>query len=237
MVLDTIDISCELDEGKSIVASTMGSNILIADDHPLFREALSYIASSLLSECRIIEATNYNETLELAKSESFKLMFVDLNMPDAQGLTDLVMLKKLAPSTPIIIVSAHEEPEIIRQCMTNNASGYIVKSAQPEEMKEAIKKVLAGESYLPNNIDLPDTEDAGDEIAAKISSLTPSQLRILTEIGKGKLNKQIAYDLEISEATVKAHITNVFKKLGINNRTQAVLYTAEHKARLPELKH
>lgn len=210
----------------------MSQLILLADDHPLFREALSYIVRPVVSECSIVEASNYNEALTLVKKQRFKLIFVDLNMPNANGLASLAMLKKLVHETPVVVVSGHEEPEIIRKCIASNASGYIVKSASPLEIKQAIKTVLAGNTYVPPNINI-DYTDKEDSVAAKIDSLTPSQLRVLIEMGKGKLNKQIGYDLKISEATVKAHITTIFKKLHINNRTQAVLFTAKHQQYLP----
>jgi len=214
----------------------MTNAVLIADDHPLFREALTYIVSSVLPDAEIAYATNYSETAAAMAANSFKLAFLDLNMPDSNGLTDLALLKKTHPTTPLVVVSAHEEVEIVRTCLSYNASGYIIKSSSPEEIKAAIQTILAGETYVPKEIDLNQESSDSNRLAAEqISSLTPSQLRVLIEIGKGKLNKQIAYDLDITEATVKAHITTVFKKLKINNRTQAVLFTKEHKANNPEL--
>lgn len=202
---------------------------MIADDHPLFREALTYIVTSVLPNCQIHEATDYSETKQLLAQQSFKLVFLDLNMPDSSGLTDLALIKKMYPQIPIIIVSANEEPEVVRTCLNFNASGYIIKSSNPEEIKSAIKIVLRGDTYVPDSIELNGSKsELNDNTTNRISKLTPSQLKILLEIGKGKLNKQIAYDLGISEATVKAHITSVFKKLGINNRTQALLFIKEH---------
>ena len=214
----------------------MTNAVLIADDHPLFREALTYIVSSVLPDAEIAYATNYAETAAAMAENSFKLAFLDLNMPDSNGLTDLALLKKTHPTMPLVIVSAHEEAEIVRTCLGYNASGYIIKSSSPEEIKAAIQTILAGETYVPKEIDLNQESSDSNRLAAEqISSLTPSQLRVLIEIGKGKLNKQIAYDLDITEATVKAHITTVFKKLKINNRTHAVLFTKEHQANNPEL--
>jgi len=215
----------------------MTNSILIADDHPLFREALTYIVASVLPDAAIQEATNYAETKVAMRDNNYTLSFLDLNMPDSSGLTDLALLKKLHPTLPIVIVSAHEEVDIIQTCLDYQASGYIIKSSSANEIKGAIKTVLAGDTYVPEGIDLSQDASSSDRIAAdQISSLTPSQLRVLIEMGKGKLNKQIAYDLDITEATVKAHITTVFKKLKINNRTQAVLFANAHQARNPELK-
>ena len=164
-------------------------------------------------------------------------MFLDLNMPDTNGLNDLALIKKLHPQVPIIVVSAHEDAETISTCLSFNASGYIIKSSSPDEIKIAIKTILQGNTYLPPNVSLEELKDpsVNDDAAKKVRSLTPSQLRILIEVGKGKLNKQIAYDLDITEATVKAHITSVFKKLHINNRTQAVLFSQEHQAKIQDL--
>lgn len=215
----------------------MTNTLLIADDHPLFREALAFIACSALPGAKVISATNYAETKQALEAQSFKLVFLDLNMPDSNGLTDLALLKKQHPTIPIVVVSAHEEPNIIRTCLELNASGYIIKSSAPETIKEAIEVILSGDIYAPENIDLnTESSDAHSIAANQIGSLTPSQLKVLIEIGKGKLNKQIAVDLQITEATVKAHITTVFKKLKINNRTQAVLFAKEHEAKNPELK-
>ncbi len=208
----------------------MAKTILIADDHPLFREALRYIVESVISSANIQEAINYKEAKKLLDSEKFDLVFLDLNMPDSNGLTDLALLKKVYPQIPMVVVSAHEEPHIIRACIDFNASGYIIKSSSPAEIKLAITKILEGETYQPESISLrkEDSQQCSTIATGQIENLTPSQLKILIEIGKGKLNKQIAYDLDISEATVKAHITSVFKKLGINNRTQAVLFIKNH---------
>lgn len=215
----------------------MKQTILIADDHPLFREALRYIVNSVLPDCLVHEATNYQEAKAQLDLHNYKLVFLDLNMPDANGLNDLALIKKLHPQIPIVVVSAHEEAEIISACLHYNASGYIIKSSSPSVIKAAIKTILQGNTYIPSSVSLDELKNPSesDDAVRKVSSLTPSQLRILIEVGKGKLNKQIAYDLDISEATVKAHITSVFKKLQINNRTQAVLFSQEHKSKIKSL--
>jgi len=210
----------------------MNKTILIADDHPLFREALTYIVMSVVPDGEIKQAINYAETKQQLQAHDFDMVFLDLNMPDSSGLTDLALIRKSYPKTPIVIVSAHEEVEIVRTCIDLNASGYIIKSSSPDEIKSAIKTIIDGDIYIPASIDLADSEqnNSNTQANAKLESLTPSQLKVLIEIGKGKLNKQIAYDLDISEATVKAHITTVFKKLNINNRTQAVLFISEQQS-------
>ena len=215
----------------------MKQTILIADDHPLFREALRYIVDSVLPNCQVHEATNYQEAKAQLKTYAYKLVFLDLNMPDTNGLNDLALIKKTHPQTPIIVVSAHEDIETISTCLNYNASGYIIKSSSPDEIKVAIKTILKGDTYIPPSVSLDELKNPAehDDAIQKVRSLTPSQLRILIEVGKGKLNKQIAYDLDISEATVKAHITSVFKKLHINNRTQAVLFSQENQSKIQSL--
>lgn len=205
---------------------TMTKRVLIADDHPLFREALTLIVSSSIAELDIHQTTDYHSTGKELAENSYDIVFIDLNMPDSNGLMDVTLLKKQHPNTPFVVVSADSRSSSISTCINNDIAGYIIKSSQPSEIKTAIEKVLAGETYVPS---ISDQEiDQKEDLSDKLNSLTPSQLNILMEIGKGKLNKQIAYDLEIKEATVKAHITSIFKKLGINNRTQAVLLVKEH---------
>jgi len=213
-------------------STRMSKIVLIADDHPLFREALASIVSMAIPNSEIHEAIDYSETREALASQDYNLVFVDLNMPDSNGLSDLALLKKMYPQIPMIVVSAHEEVEIIRTCINHNASGYIIKSSDPEDIQNAILDILDGKTYIPNSIEMVDTRTREqDSVTDRLNLLTPSQLKVFIEMGKGKLNKQIAYDLNITEATVKAHITIVFKKLSINNRTQAVLLAQQHQAK------
>ena len=205
----------------------MATKILIADDHPLFRDALTSVITEAMQNCEISEATNFKETASALSKEIFQMVFLDLNMPDSNGLSELALLKKNYPLVPIVVVSAQEEKQVISACLSHNASGYIIKSSTPESIKEAILKVISGETYVPRGYSL-NSDDGELSLAQKLERLTPSQLKVFIEMGQGKLNKQIAFDLNITEATVKAHITTVFKKLGINNRTQAVLLAQEH---------
>ena len=199
----------------------MSKRVLIADDHPLFREALGTIVRMAIPDCSIVEATDYSEAKTALDENQFYLAFVDLNMPDSNGLSDLALIKKMHPQIPMVVVSAHEDPDVIRACINHNASGYIIKSSDPECIRGAIKQIMQGNTYVPPGVDLSAPESKNrQEVSRLIGTLTPSQLKVFIEMGKGKLNKQIAYDLEITEATVKAHITTVFKKLHINNRTQ-----------------
>lgn len=218
---------------RSSYSAHMSQEILIADDHPLFRGAMTTIVEGLFPDTQFREATNYAEASKLISEHDFFLAFVDLNMPDSNGLTDLALLKKSSPQTPIIVVSAHESNDIINTCLEFGASGYIVKSASQEEIRSSVEQVLAGELCVPKSY-VAIAQEA-ESSSSRINSLTPSQLKILIEVGKGKLNKQIAYDLSISEATVKAHITSVFRKLGISNRTQAVIFAKEYEASIEKI--
>ena len=154
-------------------------------------------------------------------------MLLDLNLPGASGFSALVYVRAQYPAIPIIIVSAHEEVSIIQRAIAHGAMGYIPKSSHPSHIGEAIKQVLEGEIWLPPNLPTHAGFDprAADEtaLAERLQSLTPQQFRVLMMVAEGLLNKQIAYDLEVSEATIKAHVTAIFRKLGVQNRTQAVL--------------
>lgn len=211
----------------------MTTKILIADDHPLFRDALIGILEPVLGNDELVQVENYQLVREQLESRSFKLAFVDLDMPDSNGLTDLALLRKLSPQTPLVVVSAHDSPKIIKTCFDYGVAGYILKSMSSEDIRAAVNIVLDGGIFTPKDINF-DSDDKNEKSAA-ITTLTPSQLKVLMGIGEGKLNKQIAFDLGITEATVKAHITTIFKKLNIYNRTQAVLIAKEHAANLPKI--
>lgn len=205
--------------------------ILIADDHPLFREALinivdssfqgfaKTIATAKTSEAQIIHSTDYNETLNSIGNHDVSWLFLDLNMPGSDGLNGLIHIRQQYPDLSIVVISANESPEIIQSCFTYNISGYIPKSTQPDRIEKIIQDILMGVIYSPISLSVQ-----SETVKAKgIESLTASQLKILTYIGVGKLNKQIAEELGITEATVKAHITQIYKKLNVKNRTKAAL--------------
>ena len=200
-------------------------NILIADDHPLFREALTYIVESSFSglpntpSVKLNHTVDYNETLAAIAENDIHWLFLDLNMPGSNGLEGLASITKQFPELSVIVISANESQEIIQSCFTHKVAGYIPKSTQPSDIEAAIQKILQGEQYSPIDLD----EHSQDPSSLGLDRLTTAQLTILTHIGIGKLNKQIAQDLGITEATVKAHITQIYKKLNVNNRTQAAL--------------
>lgn len=198
----------------------MTQRIIIADDHPLFRTALSHAVAKVWPDAQVVEASSAAEARS-ELDEGAEALLLDLHMEDSAGLSVLMDLRQDHPALPIAIVSASEEPRVYAAAQQLGAAAFIPKSAGLDEMREALSAVAEGDDWFPES----DAEEDAD--LANMASLTPAQRRILEAIRKGLLNKQIAYELEISEATVKAHITAIFRKLGVNNRTQAVLLAAK----------
>ena len=203
-------------------------NILIVDDHPLFRHALIQVVRYGLPQAQIQVTADVDEFYaRLEQGTAPDLVLFDLNLPGASGFSALVYLRAQYPALPIIVVSAHEELSIMQRAIAHGAMGYIPKSSHPNAIGEAIQQVFAGELWLPPHLPSHAGFDsrATDETALveRLQSLTPQQFRVLMMIAEGLLNKQIAYELEVSEATIKAHVTAIFRKLAVQNRTQAVL--------------
>lgn len=199
--------------------------ILIADDHPLFREALRGAVLRALPGARLREAADADALQALVEAEpDADLLLLDLNMPGAQGFSALVHLRAQHPQLPVVVVSAREEPAVMRRALDHGAMGFIPKSADAATLGAAIAAVLEGERWVPDAaLTAPAADAAEHDAARRVRELTPQQLRVLQMLGAGMLNKQIAYELGVSEATVKAHMTAVLRKLGASNRTQAVL--------------
>ena len=199
--------------------------IIIADDHPLFRSALSGTLQRELTQPQIIEAEDINSLQQCVDANSHtNLILLDLHMPGAEGFSALVFLTAHYPNIPVMIVSAHEEPEIIRRAMDHGASGFLPKSASIETMREALLTVLRGNTWLPEGLtDEPVAGEAELNIAEALANLTPQQFRVASMVSQGLLNKQIAYELNVTEATIKAHMTEIFRKLGVHSRTQAAV--------------
>lgn len=204
---------------------------IIADDHPLFRMALQQaIAEVIGDEVRFTE--DFEQTIEaLSKQENTDLLFLDLKMPGNDGLTGLMNIISSFPNLSVIIVSAEESVQVIHKVMEMGACAFIPKSSSLDKMAEAVEHVLNGEFWVPDYINLDaientDTQNADiKESLSRLAQLTPNQLKVLKMMADGLLNKQIAYELSISESTVKQHSSQVLKKLGLNNRTQAgVIY-------------
>jgi DNA-binding NarL/FixJ family response regulator len=192
---------------------------LVADDHPLFRSALKSAVAQISADFDLIEACNIRQALShLQEAPYVSLVLLDLKMPDCSGVEGLLMLRAQFPYVPVVIVSASEDRQQMRKALALGASGYIPKSVSMDVLTGALTSILEGEIWIPAGVDL-DREDSLE----RFSAVTPAQLRILLDLQRGRLNKQIAFDVGVTEATVKAHLTVIFKKLGVANRTQAVL--------------
>ncbi|WP_372394593.1 response regulator transcription factor [Azospirillum sp. HJ39] len=204
------------------------TRILIADDHPMVRDALR---SAVLYSCQatdVMEADRLDTVMQaLEERGDLDLVLLDVNMPGMNGLGGLRALRQRFPATPVVVVSAHEERRWVREAMESGAAGFIPKSTPRDAIAAALRQVLNGELYVP-----PQTGDEGAgavedaetaEIARRIATLTAQQLRVLELLGTGKLNKEIAFDLSITETTVKAHVSAILQKLKVYSRTQAVV--------------
>ncbi|MCB1475438.1 MAG: response regulator transcription factor [Rhodobiaceae bacterium] len=202
--------------------------ILIADDHPLFRDALKNSLSSLTAGGTLLEAGTYTEIADqLDGGTAPDLVLLDLSMPGVSGLSGLLYLRAQYPDIPVIVISAHEDPTVIRRCMEFGASGYVPKSMDISQIREAVSAVLEGEVWMPPGI--AEASSGDDELAdltARFATLTPQQVRVLMMLSEGLLNKQIAYKLSVSEATIKAHVSAILQKLNVESRTQAVIAAA-----------
>jgi DNA-binding NarL/FixJ family response regulator len=199
--------------------------IVIVDDHPLFRGALSQALSAAIPGVQILEAGSLEELAgTLEKNKDVDLVLLDLTMPGVQGLSGLLFLRAQSPEIPVVVVSASEDPTTIRRALEFGASGYVPKSLPVDKIREAIRQILDGGVWSPPDIPLDGSADPeARDLATRLSTLTPQQVRVLMMLGEGLLNKQIAYKLSVSEATIKAHVSAILQKLGVDSRTQAVI--------------
>jgi len=211
------------------VANTTQYRLIIADDHPLFRGALREAVAGLFERADIGEAGSFDEVAKLLEhGGEVDLILLDLTMPGVRGFSGLMYLRAQYPSVPIIVVSANDDPSVIRRCMDLGTSGFIPKTLGIDDMRAAIKRVLEGGLWTPPDVDLGSGADAeAANLMARLTSLTPQQVRVLMMLSEGLLNKQIAYELGVSEATVKAHVSAILQKLGVESRTQAVIAAAK----------
>ncbi|KZN51979.1 response regulator transcription factor [Pseudoalteromonas luteoviolacea] len=206
------------------------NQFLIADDHPLFREALKGALQNQFEGLEVIESENFEQTLQrLSQYDDLDLLLLDLHMPGNGDLYGLIRIREDHPALPIVVVSGSEDLNVISKVMGYGAMGFIPKASSSQDIVSALQQVLEGESWLPADIkeQIQDLNGEDRELAQQIASLTPQQYKVLQYLHEGLLNKQIAYELNISEATVKAHITAIFRKLGVYNRTQAVLIASK----------
>lgn len=219
------------------------THLVIADDHPLFRGALREAVSGLFENVEIAEAGSFDDITKLLEHRGeVDLILLDLTMPGVRGFSGLLYLRAQYPSVPIVIVSANDDPAVIRHCMQFGAAGFIPKTLGIDVMRDAIARVLEGGAWAPPDVDLgagSDAETAG--LMARLASLTPQQVRVLMMLSEGLLNKQIAYELGVSEATVKAHVSAILQKLRVESRTQAVIAASKielgHWPQAPEPSH
>ncbi|KJY84979.1 MULTISPECIES: response regulator [Vibrio] len=196
--------------------------IIIADDHPLFRNALFQSVHMAISGANLLEADSLDALLAvLAKEDDPDLLLLDLKMPGANGMSGLIQLRAEYPDLPIVVVSASEEASVVTQVKSHGAFGFIPKSSDMRELVSALNQVLSGEPFFPEGSIT--NSAACNDLADKIATLTPQQYKVLGMLSDGLLNKQIAYELNVSEATIKAHMTAIFRKLGVKSRTQAVI--------------
>lgn len=208
-------------------------NILIADDHPLFREAIINVIENEFPGCAITESDNLDGAVELVEGEeNLDLILLDLDMPGMNGMNGLISLRNSYPTIPVVIVSAEKNKQVVIQAITCGAVGFIAKSSSREQMGAALQQILDGNVYLPPDIirveggSMRTRSSAGNETTISpevISSLTRRQLLVLKRMAKGESNKQIAYNLNIAETTVKTHVSAILRKLGVYNRIQAIL--------------
>ena len=206
--------------------------LVIADDHPLFRGALREAVSGLLERVDIAEAGTFDDAVALLeKNGDVDLVLLDLAMPGVRGFSGLMYIRAQYPSVPVIVVSANDDPATIRRCMEFGASGFIPKTLGVDDMRTAISRILGGGVWTPPDVDLGAGADAETTaLMARLATLTPQQVRVLMMLSEGLLNKQIAYQLSVSEATVKAHVSAILQKLGVESRTQAVIAAAKIEA-------
>jgi DNA-binding NarL/FixJ family response regulator len=207
----------------------MAVRFLIVDDHPLFREALQLAIQSAYPEAEIIEASSLAAAKDvLSRDQHFDLLLLDLTMPGTRGFDGLIELRAARPKQPIVIVSALDDPRIIHEAMTCGAAGYISKAVKKPELAEAIQDVMAGLVTLPKGYEPPSEDGPSREadLATRVASLTRQQLRVLQMVRQGMLNKQIAHELGVGETTVKAHVSEIMRKLNVVSRTQAVIEVA-----------
>jgi DNA-binding NarL/FixJ family response regulator len=205
----------------------MHRQIIVADDHPLFREALKAAVGRLDAGTCFVEADSVASLLAaLAAQPEADLLLLDLNMPGAQGFNALAHVRGSRPELPVVVVSADDDAQTIAGALRFGAQGFIPKSTEAGQIGRAVEAVLAGEIYTPPGFHPPRDAAGTDEdlrVARRVAELTPQQFRVLGMLCSGLLNKQIAYEIDVSEATVKAHVTAILRKLGVTTRTQAVL--------------
>ena len=208
--------------------------ILVIDDHALFREGLCHVLNALEEDIRIIEAADCDRGLQhAAENPDLDLVLLDLNMPGQDGFTALQVFSKQYPATPVVILSASTQQRDVKRALDSGAMGYIPKDTTSAVMLNALRLILSGEIYVPYNMAIDEYESQAS--SPNGSGLTPRQLEVLALLVQGHSNKKIAQRLDLAEATVKMHVTSIFKGLGVDNRTQAAMAAERQGLKLPSL--
>ncbi|MEI2735443.1 MAG: response regulator transcription factor [Rhodoblastus sp.] len=205
---------------------------LVVDDHPLFREALESAVRTAYPKAEVVEAASIDEAMaHIERRPGFDLALIDLSMPSVRGFEGVLSVRARYPGLPVIVVSGLEDPRIVAEAMNCGVSGFVPKSAKKGELTDAIRRVMSGEVFVPASYSPPAqaAEKSGkpkkQDFAERLATLTPQQLRVLGMLRQGLLNKQIAYELDVGETTVKAHVSEILRKLNVASRTQAVIET------------
>lgn len=230
----TADATSATEDQQADTSMEPTYKILIADDHPLFREAISSVIASGVEGSEVLQTDDLDSALLVTReNDDLDLILLDLNMPGMNGLNGLMTLRNEAPTIPVVIVSAEEDKQVVLQAITYGAVGFITKSSPRLEMTKAIQQILNGNVYLPSDIIRTGKESSNNNRRNRhednpvspemLNSLTRRQLLVLERMSKGESNKQIAYNLNIAETTVKAHVSAILRKLGVHNRVQAIL--------------
>jgi DNA-binding NarL/FixJ family response regulator len=204
----------------------MSTHIIVADDHPLFRDAVTHLLKRSIPGVHVTQVETLGQlSTTLSGNALPSLVLLDLKLDDTRGLDGLLLLKKQYPSLPILIISAYDDSKVVQMSMQCGASGFVPKSLEMERMAEAIQAVLAGDMWFPELGAAED--DTPADIHTLVETLTPAQLRVLALLRDGKPSKEMAAIMSVTEATIKAHLTEIFRKLKVKNRTQAVLATRD----------
>jgi DNA-binding NarL/FixJ family response regulator len=214
---------------KTEMTAAASTRLVIADDHPLFRDALRQAVAGVVTSATIDEAGSFEDLTALLEQDSeVDLILLDLTMPGISGFSGLIYLRAQYPAVPVVVVSASDDVGTIRRSLDFGASGFIPKRFGVDTLRDAILKVMDGDVWIPPDTDLTAAADPEmTRLRDRLITLTPQQVRVLMMLSEGLLNKQIAYELGVSEATIKAHVSAILQKLGVESRTQAVIAAAK----------
>jgi DNA-binding NarL/FixJ family response regulator len=208
--------------------------VIIADDHPMIRGALTLVVATAFGRIEIVECSNLPELIRrLEEDGDADLVLLDLKMPGAHGFEGLLTIRSNFPATPVVVISALEDPQLVSEAIALGVVGFIPKSTPRPDIVAALRLVAAGGVYEPANLQassprVKEWTETETEFARRASSLTPQQRRVLQLLGTGKLNKEIAFELDIAETTVKAHVSSILHKFKVYSRTQAVVMVKRH---------